>query len=487
VERFYLELDPPEEAMRAWPHVVIVGGGFAGLKACHALARQPVRVTLIDKRNFNLFQPLLYQVASGLVSEADVASPLRQMVGHAPNVQILLGEVVDIDPAAREVEFNGQRYGYDYLVLATGSGSTYFGREEWRPLAPPMKILEHADEIRRRLLMALEEAEQTADLERRRFLQTVVVVGAGPAGCELAGSLIELMHRAVRRDFKQLRPELCKVVLVDVVDRVLPTMAAALSADAGRYLERAGVELMLGAKVEELAPGRVSLRSLTGVREVAAATICWTAGVRASRLGNLLAERTGCPVDRGGRLVVERDFSVPCHPEIRAVGDLCAYGHTADGKPLPGMAGPAVQMGSWVANDILARLRGEESAPFRWLDLGSMAVIGPWYAVADLRGWHVHGLVGWVLWALAHLAFIPDAENRIALFSKWMWQIATRQRTALLITGRPDQHIGVDVGLFRAELEGPPLPPPPERLGDATREPLGEPPSDRLSERPAAA
>ncbi|MEX1324694.1 MAG: NAD(P)/FAD-dependent oxidoreductase [Synechococcaceae cyanobacterium] len=453
MERFFLQLDPPAEAMRSWPHVVIVGGGFAGLKVCHALARQPVRVTLIDKRNFNLFQPLLYQVASGLVSEADVASPLRQMVGHAPNIQILLGEVTDIDPEAREVVFNDRRYGYDQLILATGSGSTYFGREEWRPLAPPMKILEHADEIRRRLLMALEEAEQTPDPQRRRFLQTVVVVGAGPAGCELAGSLIELMHRAVRREFKQLRKDDCTVILVDVVERVLPTMAEPLGDAAGRYLQTAGVELRLGAKVEAIAPGRVSLRSGEALQELEAATICWTAGVRASRLGRLLAERTGCPVDRGGRLLVEPDFCVPGHPEIRAVGDLCAYAHTTDGRPLPGMAGPAVQMGGWVARDVLARLQGSTMAPFRWVDLGSMAVIGPWYAVADLRGWHVTGLPGWILWALAHLAFIPDTENRIALFSKWMWQIATRQRTALLITGRPDQHIGVDVGLYRALKE----------------------------------
>jgi NADH dehydrogenase len=451
MERFFLELDPPEAAMRSWPHVVVVGGGFAGLKVCNALARQPVRVTLIDKRNFNLFQPLLYQVASGLVSEADVASPLRQMVGDAPNIQILLGEVVDIDPAARQVVFNGQHYSYDQLILATGSGSTYFGREEWRPLAPPMKILEHADEIRRRLLMALEEAEQTTDPQQRTFLQTVVVVGAGPAGCELAGSLIELMDRAVRRDFKQLRREDCRVVLVDPVERVLPTMAVPLSAAAAGHLEAAGVELRLGTKVESIFPGRVCLVGAGGAQELEAATICWTAGVRASRLGGLLSERTGCSVDRGGRLVVKADFSIPDHPEIRAVGDLCSYGHTDDAKPLPGMAGPAVQAGGWVALDILARLRGETIAPFRWQDLGSMAVIGPWYAVADLRGLHLTGLAGWVVWALAHLAFIPDTENRIALFSKWMWQIATRQRTALLITGRPDQHLGVDVGLFRAE------------------------------------
>ena len=454
MERFFLELDPPEAAMRSWPHVVVVGGGFAGLKVCHGLARQPVRVTLIDKRNFNLFQPLLYQVASGLVSEADVASPLRQMVGDAPNIQILLGEVVDIDPAARQVLFNGQHYSYDQLILATGSGSTYFGREEWRPLAPPMKILEHADEIRRRLLMALEEAEQTTDPQQRAFLQTVVVVGAGPAGCELAGSLIELMDRAVRRDFKQLRRHDCRVVLVDPVERVLPTMAVPLSAAAAGHLEAAGVELRLGTKVESIFPGRVCLVGAEGAQQLEAATICWTAGVRASRLGGLLSERTGCAVDRGGRLVVKADFSIPDHPEIRAVGDLCSYGHTGDAKPLPGMAGPAVQAGGWVALDILARLRGETIAPFHWQDLGSMAVIGPWYAVADLRGLHLTGLAGWVVWVLAHLAFIPDTENRIALFSKWMWQIATRQRTALLITGRPDQHLGVDVGLFRAERPG---------------------------------
>ena len=437
--------------MRGWPHVVVVGGGFAGLKVCHVLSRQPVRVTLIDKRNFNLFQPLLYQVASGLVSEADVASPLRQMVGTAPNIQVLLGEVVDLDPVAREVELNGMRYKYDQLVLATGSGSTYFGNEHWRPLAPPMKILEHADEIRRRLLMALEEAEQTRDPKQRNFLQTAVVVGAGPAGCELAGSLIELMRRAVRRQFKQLNSADCRVVLVDLVDRVLPAMNPSLSEVAASHLEALGVELLLSTRVQAINPGSVSLESSSGHRTLEAATICWTAGVRASRLGQLLSERTHCRVDRGGRVQVEADFSVAGHPEIRVVGDLCCYTHRSEGQPLPGMAGPAVQAGAWVARSILAELRGERIDPFRWLDLGSMAVIGPWFAVADLRGLHLTGLPGWVVWALSHLAFIPDTENRIALFSKWMWQIATRQRTALLITGRPDQHIGVDVGLTRAE------------------------------------
>ncbi|MCP9771565.1 NAD(P)/FAD-dependent oxidoreductase [Synechococcus sp. Tobar12-5m-g] len=449
-ERFFLNLEPHAGTDPSWPHVVVVGGGFAGVRVCQALANRPVRVTLIDKRNFNLFQPLLYQVASGLVSAADVASPLRQMVGQAPNVQVLLGEVTDVDLERRSLLFNGHHYGYDQLVLACGSGSAYFGHEEWRPLAPPMKILEHAQEIRRRLLMALEEAEQTTDPQRRRFLQTAVVVGAGPAGCELAGSLIELMHSAVQRDFKQLEVEGCRVVLVDAVDRVLPTMHPQLSAAAAAYLERNGVELRLNAMVESIEPGKVQLKGEADPPFLEAATVCWTAGVRASRLGKLLGERSGCGVDRSGRVLVEQDFSVPGHPEVRVVGDLCAYSHTADGAPLPGMAGPAVQMGAWVARDILNGLEGEASPPFRWLDLGSMAVIGPLYAVADLRGLRVTGLLGWLLWGLAHLAFIPATENRITLLTRWLWQIATRQRSALLITGRPDQHIGVDVGLARA-------------------------------------
>jgi NADH:ubiquinone reductase (H+-translocating) len=266
-------LDDPEVAgMEAWPHVVVVGGGFAGLKICHSLSHRSVRVTLIDKRNFNLFQPLLYQVASGLVSAADVASPLRQMVGQAPNVRVLLGEVTDIDPGRCELICNGRRIGYDRLVLATGSGSAYFGHEEWRPLAPPMKVLEHAQEIRRRLLTALEEAEQTTDRARQRYLQTVVVVGAGPAGCELAGSVVEMMQSAIRRDFKRLDPSLCRVVLVDAVQRVLPTMDSRLAAEAAEYLRSQGVVLLLNSMVEGIEPGRVRLRREHAPRQIEAAT-----------------------------------------------------------------------------------------------------------------------------------------------------------------------------------------------------------------------
>jgi NADH dehydrogenase len=467
-EHFFLELEPSEAMMKNWPHVVIVGGGFAGLKAAHRLAGKPVRVTLVDKRNFNLFQPLLYQVASGLVSEADVATPLRLLMAKAANVQVLLGEVVDLDTDSREVVFNDRRLRYDSLVLATGSGSTYFGHEEWRELAPPMKILEHADEIRRRVLSALEEAEQTSDPERRGFLQTVVVVGGGPSGCELAGSINELMQHAARRDFRQLDPKACRVILVDPGDRVLRAMTPDLSKAAGDYLNSRGVELVLGGRVQSIEAGRLTVAfknpeaGTPAERVLEGATICWSAGVRASHLGTLLAQRTGCTVDRGGRVVVEPDFSIPGHPEIRVVGDLCSYSHTVDGKPLPGMAGPAVQMGGWVALDLLAQLNGQRQNSFRWFDFGSMAMIGPLCAVADLRVIKLTGLFGWVLWGLAHLSFMPANENRLTLLTKWMWLIATRQRAGLLITGRPDQHMGVEVGLERAERQGDPAAPEPQ-------------------------
>lgn len=457
-DRFFLELEPAQEQMKRWPHVVIVGGGFAGIKAARRLAGQPVRVTLVDKRNFHLFQPMLYQVASGLVADADIATPLRQLFAGADNVQVLLGEVIDLDLEARTVIFNNQHLRYDQLILAAGSGSSYFGHEPWRALAPPMKILEHALEIRRRVLNALEAAEQCPDPQRRRLLQSVVVVGGGPTGCELAGSLMALMQAVTRSQFRQLDPADCRVMLVDPGERLLRAMHPSLAEATALHLSARGVELVLGARVQEIGPGRLRASVASPApgepaeRQLEAATICWTAGVRASHLGKLLAERSGCAVDRGGRVIVDPDFSIPGHPEIRVVGDLCAYGHTPDGQPLPGMAGPAVQMGGWVAQDILARLRGQNHRPFRWFDVGSMAMVGPLYAVADLRGLRLTGLPGWLLWGLAHLAFMPDNENRLSLLLKWLWATGLGERDALLISGRPDQHLGVAVGLESVEL-----------------------------------
>jgi NADH dehydrogenase len=436
-ERFFLELTPPSELLRNAPHVVIVGGGFAGLKAAHALAGKTVRVTLIDKRNFNLFQPLLYQVASGLVSQTDVASPLRIMLGQASNVQILLGEVNDIDPIAREVVFNDRRLAYDHLIVATGATSSFFGHDEWAEFATPMKSLEDAYGIRKRVLSALEEAEQTPDLAKRRLLQSVVVVGGGPTGCELAASLNDLMRHTLERDFKQIDPSHCKVTLVDPGDRVLRAMDPVLSKASGNHLQSCGVELLLGGRVKTIEEGKLVVTTSDGEVTLEASTICWTAGVAASPLGKLLAERTGCNVDRGGRVTVEPDFSIKDHPEIRVVGDLCSYTHTSNGKPLPGMAGPAVQMGGWVAKDILAKLQNQPHAAFNFTDFGSMAVVGPLFAVADLRGFKVSGALGWLIWGLAHLAFMPDNENRISLLTKWLWLLITRERSALVITGAP--------------------------------------------------
>jgi NADH dehydrogenase len=289
------------------------------------------------------------------------------------------------------------------------------------------------------VLSALEEAEQTPDPERRKRLQSVVVIGGGPTGCELAASLNDLMRHTLARDFKQLDPAQCTVTLVDPGDRVLRAMDPQLSKAAGDHLQRNDVQLLLGGRVKELQAGRVVVTTSAGEQTLEAGTICWTAGVSASPLGKLLGERcSGIAVDRGGRVVVQPDFSIPGHPEIRVVGDLCSYSHTADAKPLPGMAGPAVQMGGWVAADILARSQNQEHKPFVFSDFGSMAVVGPLFAVANLRGLKVSGAFGWLLWGLAHLAFMPDTENRLTLLTKWLWVIATRERSALLITPEPD-------------------------------------------------
>jgi len=436
-ERFFLELTPPSELLRDAPHVVIVGGGFAGLKAAHTLAGKTVRVTLIDRRNFNLFQPLLYQVASGLVSATDVASPLRVMLGSAPNIQILMGEVDDIDPAAQVVALGDQQLRYDHLIVAAGATSSFFGHDAWQAFATPMKSLGDAMAIRRQVLSALEEAERTPDPDRRQWLQSVVVVGGGPTGCELAASLNDLLRHTLERDFKQLDPHRSRVTLVDPGERVLRAMDPELSRAAGEHLRRCGVELLLGGRVQAIEAGRLVVGTANGPVTLEAGTICWTAGVAASPLGQLLAERSGCSLDRGGRVVVEPDFSIAGHPEIRVVGDLCSYSHTADGHPLPGMAGPAVQMGGWVAEDILARLQHQPQGAFAFADFGSMAVVGPLFAVANLRGLKLSGPLGWLVWGLAHLTFMPDTENRISLLTKWLWLIVTRQRSALLIPDSP--------------------------------------------------
>ena len=441
---FFLELEPSEEQLRHQPHVVIVGGGFAGVHACKALARANVRITLIDKRNFNLFQPLLYQVSTGLVSRGDIATPLRELVGKQRNVQVLLGEVTDIHPAGKQIVFNGKAYSYDHLVLATGSGSSFFGHEEWRTFAPPMKILEHAEEIRRRLLMAMEQAEQTPDPNARQFLQTVVIVGAGPTGCEMAGAVSELMRWALNKAFKQLDPSKTRIVLVDPGDRVLRSMPAQQSQAAYASLQRDGIEFMAGSRVQTMRPGEVVIGTPDGDRRIQAATVIWTAGVRPSHLGQKLAEATGCALDKSGRVIVQHDFSIPDHPEIRVAGDLSHYSHSGTGQPLPGMAAPAKQAGSYIGRDLAALVANRPRPSFRYIDFGSMAVLDRASAVADMRGLGLSGGIGWLLWAFVHLVLIPNWENRISLSVKWIFALLTQQRAAILLTGMPSQHIGLD-------------------------------------------
>ena len=443
-EHYFLELDPPQERLRHAPHVVIVGGGFAGVRACKALAKADVRVTLIDKRNFNLFQPLLYQVATGLVSSGDVATPLRQLVGRQSNVQVLLGEVTEIKPEEKQIVFSGKAYSYDHLVLATGSGSTFFGHEEWRTFAPPMKILEHAEEIRRRLLMAMEQAEQTPDPEARRFLQTVVIVGGGPSGCEMAGAASELMRNAMSKEFRQLKLEDTRIIVVDPGDRVLRAMPEELSQAAQKTLSALGVEFLFKGRVQSMQPGEVIVGTPDGERRLQAATVIWTAGVRPSHLGRKLADSVGCETDRAGRVIVEPDFSMKGHPEIRVVGDLCCYKHTRDGNQLPGMAGPATQAGGFVGKDIAAIVAGGSRPNFSWFDFGSMAVLDRVDAVADLRGLKFKGGLGWLLWAAAHLAFMPNEENRFSLLLKWIFAVVSQARASMLLTGMPSQHMGLD-------------------------------------------
>ena len=443
-DHYFLELEPPEERLRHAPHVVIVGGGFAGIQACRALAQSEVRITLIDKRNFNLFQPLLYQVATGLVASGDIATPLRELVGKQPNVQILLGEVTQLIPNEHKIVFNGKTFSYDHLVLATGSGSSFFGKDNWRTFAPPMKILEHAEEIRRRLLMAMEQAEQTPDPEARQFLQTVVVIGSGPSGCEMAGAASRMLRWSLKDSYQQLDPTQTRILLIDPGDKVLRSMPEELSQEALQALQKTGVEFLQQSRVESMRPGEVVVSTPHGQQCIRAATVIWTAGVRASHLGQALEATTGCSIDRGGRVVVEPDFSIGSHPEIRIAGDLCSYSHTKNGHPLPGMASPAKQAGSFIGKDIAAVVAGRPRPTFHYLDLGSMAIVDGSSAVADLRGLKFSGLIGVLLWAGVHLGLIHDMQQRISLATKWVFALLTRQRASMLLTGMPSQHMDLN-------------------------------------------
>ncbi len=426
--RLVASVDPtrptdPERASR--PHVVIVGGGFGGLAAARALAREPVRLTLVDRRNHHLFQPLLYQVATAGLNPADIAAPLRSVLRSQGNVSVLLAEVVDVEVDRQAVLLaNGERLGYDHLVLAAGATHSYFGNDGWERHAPGLKTVEDALEIRRRVLLAFELAERSEDPVERAELLTFVVVGGGPTGVELAGAIAEIATKTMTRDFRRIDPTAARVVLVEGTDRVLGTYPEKLSRRARRQLEDLGVEVWLDALVDDIDERGAS----TTAGFIAARTVLWGAGVAASPLGRALGART----DEAGRVVVDPSLAVPDHPEVLVIGDLAAV--TSDGQQVPGVAQGAIQGGRHAAAVIAADLAGRPRPVFRYRDKGELATIGRSSAVGVIGPLRISGWPAWMAWWMVHIAFLIGFRNRIQVLIGWAWNYVTFQRGARLIT-----------------------------------------------------
>jgi NADH dehydrogenase len=422
--------------------VVIIGGGFGGLYCARGLRRAPVDVTLLDRRNFHLFQPLLYQVAAGGLSPANIAAPLRSILKRQRNVRVLLGEVDDFDIARNEVILaDGDRIPFDTLVVAAGSTHHYFGHDaEWEPLAPGLKTIEDATEIRRRILSAFERAERETDPQARERLLTFVVVGGGPTGVEMAGTISELARHTLRQDFRAINPATARVVLIEGQTRVLPTYPEKLSRKAGQALAAMGIEVWFGCHVTTIAADHVIVTTdkEKATRRIDTETVIWAAGVKASPLGRKLAERLGPGVatDRAGRVVVGPDCSVPGYPHIFVIGDLSLF-TGPDGKPLPGVAPVAMQQGRYVAGVIVRRVQGESPpAAFRYWDKGTMATIGRSRAVAATMGLQFNGLLAWLAWLFIHILYLAQFSNRVLVLIQWVYNYITRNRSARLITGK---------------------------------------------------
>ena len=420
-------MDPPH-------HVVILGGGFGGLAAAQNLKKAPVRVTLIDRRNFHLFQPLLYQVATGWLSPANIASTLRAIFKRQKNASVLLGDAQDIDRERRRVVLADGEVEYDTLVVATGSRPFYFGNDDWQSTAPGLKTVEDATEIRSRIFHAFEAAERARDPAVIESLLTFGIVGGGPTGVELAGALAEIAHDTLKHDFRSIEPAQTRILLLEGGERILPTYAPELSARASEYLARLGVTVRVKALVSDIGPDRVLIKAGAGTEEVPCRTVVWAAGVQASPLGRAVAKATGAQVDRGGRIIVEPDLSVPGYPEIFVIGDLAHYAHDG-GKPLPGIAPVAMQEGEYVARVIRARLAGDPPPRFRYRDRGNMAIVGQASAVAEIGRFKFSGYLAWLAWLFVHLMKLVEFENRVLVLIQWGWYYFSRNRAARLITG----------------------------------------------------
>ena len=408
------------------PHVVIAGAGFGGLYAAKALRDAPVRVTVLDRRNHHLFQPLLYQVATAGLSPGDIAHPIRAVLSRQQNARVLLAEAVAVDVPARKVILKDGQVEYDFLILATGARHAYFGHDDWEPWAPGLKSLEDALEIRRRILLAFEKAERETDEGKRKALLTFVVVGAGPTGVELAGAISEIARHVMVRDFRAIDPREACVILVEGGPRILPSFPEGLAAKAESSLRKLGVEVRTQSAVTAVQPGEVTV----GGQCIPAATTLWAAGVTASPLARSL----GAPLDRAGRVLVEPDLTLPGHPEVSVIGDLAAFTHQT-GRLLPGVAPVAIQQGRHAAGNILRACRGEPRKPFRYVDRGNLATIGRAAAVADFGKIRLSGLTAWLAWLFVHIFFLIGFRNRFVVLFDWAWAYLTFQRAARLITG----------------------------------------------------
>lgn len=417
--------------------VVVVGGGFGGLRAVRSLERAPVQITLIDRRNFHLFQPLLYQVATGQLSPADIASPLRAVVGRQRNVTVLEGEVIDILPQEQRLLLgDGESVPYDTLVLSAGSTAHFFGRDDWAAHAKGLKSIEDATAMRNQILSMFEQAERATSLKQRHSLMTFVIVGGGPTGVELAGAIAELTQQTFRDEYRAIRPTDASILLIEGTDRVLPSYPVSLSEAARARLERLGVTVLTNTLIAELHPRSATLRQGDHVWDVSSHTVLWAAGVKASPLGNVVARRTGAKLARGGRLSVQPDCSLPGHSNIFVVGDMAHFAHGRD-APLPGVAPVALQQGAYAARLIRRRLQNKTSAPFRYRDWGSLAVIGRAAAVAKLGPLSFAGFFAWLLWLLVHIQQLIEFENRLLVFTQWLFSYLTGKRSARLITHPP--------------------------------------------------
>lgn len=416
----------PEATDQRRPHVVIIGGGFGGIYAARALKDAPVRITLIDRQNYHLFQPLLYQVATAALSPADIASPIRAILRKQRNATTLLAEATGFDLDRQEVILSDGQIAYDYLIVATGARDNYFGHDEWRELAPGLKDLDDAVAIRHRIFSAFERAERETDPQRRRALLTFVVVGGGPTGVELAGALGEIARQTLTEDFRHIDPTQARIVLVDGGDRLLRTYTPGLSVKAQRQLARLGVETITGQVVADVTTAGVTLGSGEQIR---AETVLWSAGVIASTLG----EQLGAERDRAGRVIVEPDLAVPGRPNVFVIGDLAAI-DGKDGRPLAGVAQVAIQSGRWAGENIARSVAGTPRTPFVYKDLGSMATIGRNAAVAEIGPFKLSGFPAWLTWVFIHIAWLIGFRNRLLVLTQWAWAYVTRGRGARLIT-----------------------------------------------------